>query len=169
MEKSYRRISITNLYLSDAEISFLNRLPGKILRKKRYKLKHGDLSFSIDEFQEPQPNLNIAEIEFDTQEEMDNFVLPFEEWVNVTLDIKYSGGFIASLGNSISIRPSPYITTQNLILRLPEMADVSEILNYHKENERHLSPFNPKMPVVFYTEEFWRERIPKHQPGAITC
>jgi ribosomal-protein-alanine N-acetyltransferase len=153
---------ITNLYLNDAEIGFLNQLPGKTLRKKRHKLVDDGLVFSIDEFQEPQPNLVIAEIEFDTQEQMNSFILPFNDWKEVTLDVKYSGGFIASLGKGISVRQSPVITTQDMILRLPEMSDVDEILRYHKENESHLSPFSPKKSDGYYTEEFWKERIPKH-------
>lgn len=60
------------------------------------------------------------------------------------------------------MRARPRILTENLILRLPELADVSQILRYFKENETHLSPFDPKKPDHFYSESFWMERIPKH-------
>jgi ribosomal-protein-alanine N-acetyltransferase len=60
------------------------------------------------------------------------------------------------------MRELPRISTKNLILRLPELKDIPAILRYFKENEAHLSPFDPKKPDDFYTESFWKERIPKH-------
>jgi len=59
-------------------------------------------------------------------------------------------------------RPLPRIETANLILRLPSLNDIPGILKYFKDNEAHLSPFDPKKPDGFYTENFWHERIPKH-------
>jgi ribosomal-protein-alanine N-acetyltransferase len=60
------------------------------------------------------------------------------------------------------MRELPRINTDNLILRLPEPKDIPAILRYFKENEAHLSPFDPKRPNDFYTESFWKERIPKY-------
>ncbi len=57
------------------------------------------------------------------------------------------------------VRPFPQIKTQNLILRLPELNDTSEIIRYFKENESHLSPFDPKKPDDFYTEDFGKVRM----------
>lgn len=60
------------------------------------------------------------------------------------------------------MREIPKIKTERLVLRLPEIGDIPAILNYFKENEAHLSPFDPKKPNGFYTDSFWKERIPKH-------
>ncbi|PWU16591.1 MAG: hypothetical protein C5B49_10405 [Bdellovibrio sp.] len=59
-------------------------------------------------------------------------------------------------------KSNPRIQTERLILRLPAVSDVSEIINYFRNNDAHLSPFDPKKPDDFYTEEYWRSRIPKH-------
>lgn len=56
----------------------------------------------------------------------------------------------------------PKINSRNLILRLPELKDIPAILTYFKENEAHLSPFDPKKPIDFYAESFWEKRIPKY-------
>lgn len=59
-------------------------------------------------------------------------------------------------------KKSPIIHTERLVLRLPSLDDVSEIIRYFQENESHLAPLEPRKPDGFYTEEFWRNRIPKH-------
>lgn len=59
-------------------------------------------------------------------------------------------------------KPLPKITSERLILRLPQLTDIPEIIKYFIENESHLSPFDPKKPEGFYTEEFWQKRIPQH-------
>ena len=65
-------------------------------------------------------------------------------------------------GDTINDRPLPNIRTERLILRLPSVSDIPEIIRYFKENESHLAPLEPKRPDGFYTEEFWRSRIPRH-------
>lgn len=61
------------------------------------------------------------------------------------------------------MRDLPSLITKNALLRLPTLDDIPEILRYFKENDAHLSPYDPKRPPNFYTEEFWKERIPKHR------
>jgi len=56
----------------------------------------------------------------------------------------------------------PFLTTNNLFLRLPNAEDIPSIIKYSKDNEAHLSPFEPKKPVGFYTQDFWQDRIPQH-------
>ncbi len=60
------------------------------------------------------------------------------------------------------MRKLPSLKTQRAILRLPTLEDIPAILLYFKENESHLAPFDPKNPANFYTEDFWKEKIPKH-------
>lgn len=87
--------NITNLYLNEIETALLNQLPGFVLRKKRYKLKHDNYNFSVDEFEGNHLGLIIAEIEFETEEQMNNFSNPFIELKEVTLEYQYSGGSLA--------------------------------------------------------------------------
>jgi len=47
---------------------------------------------------------------------------------------------------------------------LPELTDSSEVIRYFKENESHLSPFDPKKPDDFYTEDFWK---PSNCPNSL--
>jgi [ribosomal protein S5]-alanine N-acetyltransferase len=56
----------------------------------------------------------------------------------------------------------PILKTANLTLRLPTPEDIPAIISYFRENEVHLSPFDPKKPEDFYTEKFWRQRVPQH-------
>src|SRR5687768_7486260 len=87
--------SITNIYLSENEVKFLSRLPGIHLKKKRYKHTWNNKTFSVDEFLPPYENLVIAEFEFEFEEEMNQFTPPFLNWKDVSLNVEYSGGFLA--------------------------------------------------------------------------
>lgn len=86
---------ITNIYLTESEAFFLDQLQGVSIKKFRYSLSHGCYNFSVDEFNEPFNNLILAEIEFETEEEMNHFACPFLDWKDVSLDKKYSGGSLA--------------------------------------------------------------------------
>lgn len=87
---------ITNIYLGDRESALLDQLQGTALKKNRHKFRHDDRIYSVDEFKSPNEGLVIAEIEFNSQEEMDGFIPPFSSWKDVTLDPKFTGGFLAS-------------------------------------------------------------------------
>ncbi|MBK9040971.1 MAG: hypothetical protein IPL83_17765 [Bdellovibrionales bacterium] len=89
------KTSITNLYLRESEMKLLSQLQGRVLKRKRYKLSHDNQTFSVDEFLEPFTHLVSAEIEFESEEKMNSFVVPFPDWKEVSLDIKYSGGYLA--------------------------------------------------------------------------
>jgi ribosomal-protein-alanine N-acetyltransferase len=62
------------------------------------------------------------------------------------------------------------IETQRLIIRLPEVADVREIIRYYRENREHLQPFSPTYPPDFLDEATWleqvRTRLPEFAAGA---
>jgi [ribosomal protein S5]-alanine N-acetyltransferase len=51
------------------------------------------------------------------------------------------------------------IETQRLIIRLPEMADVPEIIRYYGENRAHLQPFSPTFAPDFLDETTWVEQV----------
>jgi len=84
------------------------------------------------------------------------------EWWHWSYGDKYWALMINKPHAIYSSREFLRIQTQNLILRLPELTDVPEILRYFKENESHLSAFDPKKPDGFYTESFWQTKILKH-------
>lgn len=51
------------------------------------------------------------------------------------------------------------IRTERLVLRLPEAADVPEVLRFYTENREHLEPWSPAAPPGFYTENYWLEQV----------
>lgn len=51
------------------------------------------------------------------------------------------------------------IETERLTIRLPEMADVPEIIRYYSENRDHLQPFSPIFASDFVDEAIWIEQV----------
>ncbi|EQC43706.1 acetyltransferase, GNAT family [Bacteriovorax sp. Seq25_V] len=45
-----------------------------------------------------------------------------------------------------------------MILTLPSVGSEDQIVEFYKENENFLAPWDPKKPDGFYTQEFWREK-----------
>jgi len=56
------------------------------------------------------------------------------------------------------------IETQRLVIRLPEVADVREIIRYYRENREHLQPFSPTYPPDFLDEATWLEQVRVRPP-----
>ncbi len=78
------------------EVSFLHLLgkaDGNIISKTRYKIPYSihnnNYTIELDVFDKPFTNLIIAEVEFNTEEEANNFLMP--EWFSeeVTYDPQY--------------------------------------------------------------------------------
>lgn len=53
----------------------------------------------------------------------------------------------------------PQLRTARLILRMPEVADVPEIVRYYEANAEHFAPFDPPLPANFRTEAYWTDRV----------
>lgn len=51
------------------------------------------------------------------------------------------------------------IETERLIVRLPEAADVLEIVSYYGNNREHLQPFSPTFAPDFLDETMWQEQV----------
>ena len=51
------------------------------------------------------------------------------------------------------------IETQRLTLRLPQVADVPEVIRYYRENRDHLQPFSPTFAPDFLDEAVWLEQV----------
>ncbi len=86
------------MYLTKSETNLLTQLQGYPLTKKRYKYIYNDLAFGVDLFEMPFTRLVLAEIEFETENEMKSFVVPFADWKDVSLDRHFSGGCFVIYG-----------------------------------------------------------------------
>ena len=79
-----------NLPLSqEGYYHLVEKADGIILRKKRYLIPYGKYTIELDLFEEPYEKLIIAEVEFESEEEANNFCPP--EWFgkDVTYNINY--------------------------------------------------------------------------------
>ena len=91
------RTLITNLYLNPQEAETLAVFEANEIRKNRYPFEFGEHRFSIDMFIGDLFGLVLAEVSFDTDEDLDSFPLPSFALTEVTnLDL-FSGGRLAYL------------------------------------------------------------------------
>jgi hypothetical protein len=84
---------ITNLYLSAAEYATLADIPADEIRKLR-------LSFpplGVDVFDGPLRGLVLAEAEFETAAEEAAFQVPPDAIAEVTTDVRFTGGSLATM------------------------------------------------------------------------
>jgi ribosomal-protein-alanine N-acetyltransferase len=56
--------------------------------------------------------------------------------------------------------PDLVLTTPRLELRLPGREAAPRVVRYFRENEAFLAPWTPPTPPGFYTEAYWRARLP---------
>ncbi|MFC5498583.1 hypothetical protein ACFPOE_13635 [Caenimonas terrae] len=82
--------AITNLYLSPREYESLAALPGRVLRKRRYSYCGGALDFY------PAFRFAMFEVEFDSVNDAQCYVVPAFVRREVTDDEDYSGGSLAA-------------------------------------------------------------------------
>jgi hypothetical protein len=80
-------------YLNEREFALLSTLPGSVLRKTRYSIP----PFGVDVFDEPLGGLIMAECEFDDDATMHAFVPPAWILAEVTSDLRFTGGLLATL------------------------------------------------------------------------
>jgi len=88
-------VNLTNMYLSADEYGVLRRLPGRVLRKTRWRWRVGDRLVAVDEFGGALTGLTLAEVELSDGEEP--VVLPPPAY-EVTHDDRFSGGRLAAAG-----------------------------------------------------------------------
>jgi CYTH domain-containing protein len=93
----FSRALITNLYLSQYEYETLSVFEGNEIRKNRYPYEHDGRAFSIDVFLGALHGLILAEIEFDTDEELRDFPAPPFAAREVTGDEAFTGGRLVGL------------------------------------------------------------------------
>ena len=91
------KTTITNMYLTEEEYSFLEKLEGKVTEKKRFRHEVEGRIYSIDVFEGRHRGLVLAEIEFEMESELANISLPDFAIKDVTDDPFFTGGFLAGL------------------------------------------------------------------------
>jgi len=57
----------------------------------------------------------------------------------------------------------PQLSTERTKIALMEFNDAEGIVDFYKQNEEHLAPWDPKKPEGFFTKEYWSERIQSAQ------
>jgi CYTH domain-containing protein len=95
--EDFSRTLITNIYLTQAEYEMFQIFEGNEIRKNRYPYEHEGRKFSVDVFLGQLHGLILAEIEFDSDAELDNFQLPSFAHMDVTNDPMFTGGRLVEL------------------------------------------------------------------------
>ena len=90
-------VKLTNIYLSGEEYAVLRALPGRDLRKTRWRSAHAAGRLVVDEFGDPLTGLVLAELERRPGEALRQLDLMA---VDVSEDDRFSGGRLAGLSAS---------------------------------------------------------------------
>src|SRR5437762_5264774 len=91
------RTIITNIYLNALETEVLSVFDTNEIRKNRYPFEFAGRKFSVDMFLGDLFGLVLAEIGFDTDEELDNFPKPPFALADVTNQPLFTGGRLCEL------------------------------------------------------------------------
>jgi CYTH domain-containing protein len=93
----FSRTLITSIYLNEQEYEVFSVFEANEIRKNRYPYEHEGRRYSIDVFLGALHGLILAETDFDTDSEMDNFPPPPFAALDVTHDELFTGGRLAYL------------------------------------------------------------------------
>lgn len=91
------RTVITNTYLNALEAETLSVFNSNEIRKNRYRFQFEGREFGIDMFLGDLFGLVLAEVSFDTDEELDSFPKPAFALADVTNDPLFTGGSLCEL------------------------------------------------------------------------
>ena len=93
----FSRTLITNIYLNALEAEALSVFEANEIRKNRYPFQWGGRDFSIDMFLGDLFGLVLAEVSFETDDELDNFPKPPFAIADVTNNEVFTGGSLCQL------------------------------------------------------------------------
>ena len=96
-EQDLSRTIITNTYLNAYESEVMSVFNANEIRKNRYYFEFEGRRFSVDMFLGDLFGLVLAEVGFETDEELDNFQQPPFALAEVTNDPMFSGGKLCEL------------------------------------------------------------------------
>jgi CYTH domain-containing protein len=91
------RTIITNIYLNALEAEILSVFDTNEIRKNRYRWEFNGRKFAIDMFLGDLFGLVLAEVNFESDEELDNFPTPPFALADVTNEALFSGGRLCEL------------------------------------------------------------------------
>src|SRR6185436_10521611 len=91
------RAVITNTYLNALEAETLSVFNSNEIRKNRYRFEFEGHEFGIDMFLGDLFGLVLAEVSFDTDQELENFPKPPFAIADVTDDPVFTGGSLCEL------------------------------------------------------------------------
>jgi CYTH domain-containing protein len=91
------RTIITNVYLNALEAETLSIFNTNEIRKNRYRFEFAGSEFGVDMFLGDLFGLVLAEVSFETDEELDSFLQPSFALADVTNDPVFSGGKLCEL------------------------------------------------------------------------
>jgi CYTH domain-containing protein len=91
------RTIITNTYLNALEAETLSVFNSNEIRKNRYRFEFEGREFGVDMFLGALFGLVLAEVSFETDEELDSFEKPPFAIADVTNDVIFSGGILCEL------------------------------------------------------------------------
>jgi CYTH domain-containing protein len=91
------RTMITNIYLNAIEAETLSVFEANEIRKNRYPFPFEGREFSVDMFLGDLFGLVMAEVSFETDEELDSFPMPPFALAHVTNNEIFSGGKLSEL------------------------------------------------------------------------
>ena len=93
----FSRTLITNTYLNASEYEMLSVFEANEIRKNRYHFEFEGRRFSVDMFLGDLLGLVLAEVSFETDEELDNFAPPPFALADVTNNETFTGGKLCYL------------------------------------------------------------------------
>jgi CYTH domain-containing protein len=85
------KAAITTIYLSLNEYELLSKMRSVVVSKIRFISPYDNLNIAIDVYAGEEDELWIADIEFNTDEEMNDFLMPFVFQTEVTGIDEFSG------------------------------------------------------------------------------
>jgi CYTH domain-containing protein len=86
---------VTTIYLQESEYKLLNIFDSVSVEKIRYIRNYGNFVLGIDKYLKGNDEIWLAEVEFNSDEEMKNFTPPFIYLDEVTNDTNYNGFTLA--------------------------------------------------------------------------
>lgn len=92
---SFGKEEITTIYLSTEEYKLLSKLPAVVASKTRWLLPSNNLTIGIDYYKSDTDELWLAEVEFETDEQMNDFIMPIPYEKEITGDDQFSGFTLA--------------------------------------------------------------------------
>ena len=93
----YSRTIITNTYLNAQEAESLSMFDANEIRKNRYKFQYEGREFAVDMFLGDLFGLVLAEVSFETDDELENFPQPPFAIADVTIHELFTGGRLSQL------------------------------------------------------------------------